>query len=108
DDCAGADLTLQSLAREVGGKNIGVMRINNKKIYQQFYGQGHIMGATRMGGDASLSVVDRNARVHELQNLYIAGCSIFPNAGGPAPPTMNLMALAHRLAEHLAAGIRGG
>jgi choline dehydrogenase-like flavoprotein len=45
-------------------------------------------------------VVDRNCRVHGTDNLYIAGSSVFPT-GGSANPTLNLLALAYRLVDHL-------
>ena len=61
---------------------------------------GHPMGASRMSADPRQGVVDCNARVHALDNLYIAGSSIFPT-GGQANPTLALVALALRLAEHL-------
>ena len=45
-------------------------------------------------------VVDRNCRVHGQENLYIAGSSVFPTVGY-ANPTLTIVALAVRLAEHL-------
>jgi choline dehydrogenase-like flavoprotein len=61
---------------------------------------GHHMGTTRMGSNKLDSVVDANLRVHELDNLYIAGSSVFPCAPVQAP-TLTILALAHRLADHL-------
>ena len=60
----------------------------------------HHMGTTRMGDSPSTSVVDRNCRVHGVHNLYIAGSAVFPSAGH-ANPTLTIVALALRLAEHL-------
>jgi choline dehydrogenase-like flavoprotein len=45
-------------------------------------------------------VVDADCRVHGIANLYVAGSSIFPT-GGHANPTLPLVALALRLADHL-------
>jgi choline dehydrogenase-like flavoprotein len=61
----------------------------------------HAMGGLRMGDDARESVVDRDLRVHDVSNLYVASCAVYPS-GGSSNPTFTLMALALRLAERLA------
>ena len=60
----------------------------------------HMMGGTRMGDAPAQSVVDRNLKVHGIDNLYVASCSVFPT-GGSSNPTFTLMALTLRLAEKL-------
>ncbi len=60
----------------------------------------HQLGTTRMHADAKHGVVDPNARVHGMSNLFVAGGSVFPT-GGSAPPTLTIVALALRLASHL-------
>jgi choline dehydrogenase-like flavoprotein len=65
----------------------------------------HHMGTTRMHQNARLGVVDENCRIHGLKNLYIGGSSVFPTGSGRAP-TLTIVALALRLAEHLAATAR--
>ena len=65
----------------------------------------HHMGTTRMSEDSAQGVVDRNCRVHGYANLYIAGSSVFPTAGW-ANPTLTILALTHRLGEHLLARSR--
>ena len=60
----------------------------------------HHMGTTRMSDDPKTGVVDRNCAVHGYPNLYIAGSSVF-TTGGWANPTLTILALAHRLNEHL-------
>ena len=64
----------------------------------------HHIGTTRMSDDPRTGVVDRDCRVHGIRNLFIAGSSIFPTSGY-ANPTLTIVALALRLAEHLK-GIR--
>jgi choline dehydrogenase-like flavoprotein len=61
---------------------------------------GHHMGTTRMGTDPAVSVVDGDCRAHQVENLFIAGSSVFPT-GGEANPTLTIVALAHRLADTL-------
>jgi choline dehydrogenase-like flavoprotein len=60
----------------------------------------HAMGGASMGTDSSTSVVDPNLRVHGLRNLFIASAAIFPD-GSPQLPTLPLMTLTLRLAQHL-------
>jgi Choline dehydrogenase and related flavoproteins len=60
------------------------------------------MGTTRMSASPSDGVVDRNCQVHDVSNLFIAGSSVFPTVGF-ANPTFTIVALALRLAQHLAA-----
>lgn len=60
----------------------------------------HHAGTTRMHTDYRLGVVDSDCRVHETDNLYVAGASVFPTAGY-ANPTLTTVALALRLADHL-------
>jgi len=60
----------------------------------------HHIGTTRMDNDPHRGVVNSNCRVHGINNLYIAGSSVFPTAGH-ANPTLTLMALAFRLSDHL-------
>ena len=62
----------------------------------------HHLGTTRMHDNPALGVVDRNSRVHGVDNLYIAGGSVF-TTGGFANPTLTILALALRLAKHLKA-----
>lgn len=63
-------------------------------------GTWHHMGTTRMHDSPRHGVVDRNCRVHGVQNLYIAGSSLFPTAGANFP-TITIAALVLRLADHL-------
>jgi len=60
----------------------------------------HHLGTTRMHDNPAQGVVDRDARVHGIDNLYVAGGSVF-TTGGFANPTLTILALALRLARHL-------
>ena len=62
----------------------------------------HHIGTTRMHADPKQGVVDPDCRVHSLANLYVAGSSVFPTSGY-ANPTLTIVALALRLADHLKA-----
>ena len=62
--------------------------------------RGHHMGTTRMHDDPRKGVVDANCRVHSLSNLYVAGSSVFPTSGA-GTPTVTIVALAAKLADHL-------
>ena len=60
----------------------------------------HHMGTTRMSEAPQNGVVDPDCKVHGVDNLYIAGPSVFPTSGC-ANPTLTIVALAIRLADHL-------
>ncbi len=60
----------------------------------------HQLGTTRMSVAPSDGVVDPDCRLHGTKNLYVAGGSVMPT-GGRANPTLTIVALAIRLADHL-------
>jgi choline dehydrogenase-like flavoprotein len=78
----------------------GVGRLEPSSDEPVFTDASHHMGTTRMSADAGAGVVDVNCRVHGMQNLFVAGSSVFPSAGH-ANPTLTIVALAERLAAHL-------
>ena len=92
---AAADLLNAELVRS----GLGRMSILPKEL--SFGGGGHMIGTTRMGHNPNTSVTDAQGRVHGIENLYVAGSSLFPAAAG-AHPTLTIVALALRLADHLA------
>jgi choline dehydrogenase-like flavoprotein len=61
---------------------------------------GHHIGTARMGNDVRTSVVDANCQLHAVENLFIAGSAVFPTSS-QANPTLTIIALSLRLAEHL-------
>ena len=60
----------------------------------------HHMGTTRMAETERWGVVDRNCQVFGVNNLFVAGSSVFPTGGG-GNPTMPLLQLGLRLGGHL-------
>ncbi|MEN8131040.1 MAG: GMC family oxidoreductase [Pseudomonadota bacterium] len=60
----------------------------------------HHAGTTRMATHPRDGVVNPDGRVFGLENLYLAGASVFPSAGS-ANPTLTVVALALRLAQHI-------
>ena len=89
---------LRALDAELVRTGLGRMRLRPPDYIS---GAGHMVGTTRMGRDPNRSVADATAKVHGITNLFIAGSSLFP-AMGAANPTLTIVALAVRLAEHLA------
>ena len=67
-----------------------------------FEDMAHPIGATRMSTYPSQGVVDHNGRVFGIDNLYIAGSSVFPTAGH-ANPTLMIVAMALRMADYIRA-----
>jgi choline dehydrogenase-like flavoprotein len=67
----------------------------------------HLLGTCRMGDDPERSVVDRFHRSHEVPNLFICDGSSMVTSGR-GQPTMTIMALAFRAAQHIAEFARRG
>ncbi|MCG6941929.1 MAG: GMC family oxidoreductase [Thiohalocapsa sp.] len=91
------------LGAELAAAGVGRMRplLPHDGLWEAIVrGGSHHMGTTRMHDDPKRGVVDRNCRVHGIDNLYVAGSSVFPTAGS-ANPTLNIVALALRLVDHL-------
>jgi choline dehydrogenase-like flavoprotein len=91
-------------ATEIGRLGIGRCQIGlNGSIeaaIEDLEGSFHQMGTTRMHPDPRHGVVDSDCRVHDVHNLFIAGSSVFP-AYGHINPTLTIVALAIRLADHV-------
>jgi choline dehydrogenase-like flavoprotein len=60
----------------------------------------HPTGTTRMSSNPKEGVVDANCEVHGVRGLFVSGSSVFPTAGA-ANPTLMIVAIALRLADHL-------
>ena len=59
-----------------------------------------------MATDTRTGVVDRDCRVFGVENLFIAGSSVFPTSGW-SNPTLTLLALGYRLADRLKSELDG-
>jgi choline dehydrogenase-like flavoprotein len=91
---------LRIFDRTVDAAGIGRVLLPEEGWEARVIGGPHHMGTTRMAADSRRGVVDENCRVHGLANLYVAGSSVF-TTGGYANPTLTLVALGLRLADHL-------
>lgn len=93
---------MELLAMEMG--RIGVGRVKVPATVDQWgsriEGGWHHMGTTRMAHDPRSGVVDPQCRVYGLENLFVAGSSVFPTSGF-SNPTLTIVALALRLSTHL-------
>ena len=71
-----------------------------QSVKDQLIVNGHHIGTTRMSSDPTQGVVDANLKVHSLDNLYVAGSSVFASSG-ISNPTFSIITFSIRLAEHL-------
>jgi len=60
----------------------------------------HQIGTARMGSNRKLAVVDSNLRTFDVPNLHVVSSAVMPTSG-QAGPTLTIIALAARLAQHL-------
>lgn len=101
--------TLELMAAEIARCRVGRLSWHRDTLEQDLlrYGAygGHHIGTARMGSDPRSSVVDRDCRVHSVDNLYVAGSAAFPTSS-QANPTLTLIALSLRLGAHLAARLQ--
>jgi choline dehydrogenase-like flavoprotein len=88
--------------------DVGGLRIEDEAIALAPAGRGiHETGTARMGDDASTSVLNPWNQVWEVENLFVVDGAAFVSAG-PQNPTLTMMALALRAADHIAERHRRG
>jgi choline dehydrogenase-like flavoprotein len=95
--------TLTEMGRQLLASRTGMLRLNfdRPEEWQKTMDWGHHhLGTTRMHDDPKQGVVDANSAVHNIANLFVAGSSVFPSYSA-SNPTLNLVALTLRLADHL-------
>lgn len=79
----------------------GIGRVRYERGSRPDLSAHHHAGTTRMALRPENGVADPDARVFDLENVYLAGASLFPTAGW-ANPTLTIVALSLRLGRHLA------
>jgi choline dehydrogenase-like flavoprotein len=97
---------VEKFGEEVARLGVGRVKVlfDPDKEFPEDTGIGwHHMGTTRMSEDPRNGVVDKNCKVHSIDNLYVAGSSVFATSGS-GTPTMTIVALALRLSDHLKNG----
>ncbi len=104
-DLESVEATVRYLVRWLGGSGLGRVQFSrpiSAETTERFTGGMHHMGTTRMSADSGEGVVDTNCRVHGTENLYVASSAVF-SAAGYSNPTLTIVALSLRLADHLGA-----
>lgn len=98
----------QAIDEELRIGNQGTLRglVGDERPARHLQGEWHQMGTTRMARSPTRGVVDGDGRVHGVTNLFVTGSSVFPTVGY-ANPTLTIVALALRLAGHLATELEG-
>jgi choline dehydrogenase-like flavoprotein len=100
DDLASVKASAQVLNHLLRARGLGHVHWTADPDTTLVEGQHHHLGTTRMHADPARGVVDPDSKVHSVDNLYIAGSSVFPTYGA-SNPTLTIMALSIRLADHL-------
>ncbi len=85
---------------KAGVGRIRLTELTKEYVDQHVEGHNHHTGTTRMSDNPKDGVVDKNCKIHGIKNLYVSGSSIFPRIGFSGP-TMMIVALSIRLAEHM-------
>jgi choline dehydrogenase-like flavoprotein len=103
-DIVGIRTAQKLIAAEVGRTNFGRLRMelpeDEEVMRNGGEGSSHHMGTTRMHRTPKNGEDDANCRIHGLKNIFIAGSSVFPTCGY-SNPTLTIVALAIRLADHI-------
>jgi len=105
-DYASISRAAQTYAQVVGRYGLGRMslvrwlRDPKAERDRRVFPAQHHMGTTRMADSPSRGVVDSDCKIFGLDNTYIAGSSVFPTTGY-INPTLTIVALSLRLADHL-------
>src|SRR3954453_23910514 len=100
------DVAMRSYAYDVADQlygAVGALAVHHTPPYPST----HNLGTCRMSADPADGVVDRWGRAHDVPNLYVSDGSAM-TTGAAANPTLTIVALAIRQAEHLLEEMRQG
>lgn len=103
----------ETIGQQVGAAGLGRVKLLDDlldapgdTLPDSTSGGWHHMGTTRISTDPKVGVVDGDCKIHGIDNIYMAGSSCFPTGGG-VNPTLTIVALSIRLADHLKEKIKG-
>ena len=94
------------LGQQIGAAGIGRVKLRDflldgdVQLPDYTSGGWHHLGTTRMSEDPKKGVVDANCKIHGIDNLYVAGSSCYAT-GGAVNPTLTVVAISLRLANHI-------
>jgi choline dehydrogenase-like flavoprotein len=98
--------TLRSMLGKIGLRS---QHLVSRNLYMRtdipLVGCAHQAGTCRFGDDPTASVLDRNCKAHELDNLYVVDTSFFPSIGA-VNPSLTCIANALRVGDHLLQRLR--
>lgn len=87
-------------------KEAGATQIWKRGAPRSLSGGQHQAGTCRMGNDPKTSVVDRNCRVHDIDNVYVIDASVHVTNGG-MNPALTILANAYRASAALLGAWKG-
>jgi choline dehydrogenase-like flavoprotein len=87
-------------------KEAGAVQTWKRAPAKTLSGGQHQAGTCRMGSDPKLSVVDRDCRIHDCDNVYVIDASVHVTNGG-FNPALTILANAYRASERLLQGWKG-
>jgi choline dehydrogenase-like flavoprotein len=100
------DLAMREHAYQAGEavyNTVDAVRVNRVTPYPST----HNLGTCRMSADPADGVVNEFGRAHDVPNLFVSDGSVF-TTGAAANPTLTIVALAIRQAEHMVGEMKAG
>ncbi|HEV3121650.1 MAG TPA: GMC family oxidoreductase [Isosphaeraceae bacterium] len=108
------EVFVRTVAEEFDRLGIGTVDLSTFTLPEQpdqldrlVHDASHHMGTARMHDDPRYGVVDRDCRVHGVNNLFIGSSAVFPT-GGFSNPTLTIIALCLRMSDLLKDLLRSG